>query len=470
MNNLICTPQNDLNCYYNIKKKYGYRQISKITINNFITIQNSIDDKFFKFIINAEMGSDPILNNLIRMRDSFFTVNEHNETLNYFISSIHNVSNIVELASMIRVMTNLNIPTLFTAKITSNFKHPDVYVLELDEISLTVTSNEIDDIFIDEIKYTYNFITNKCNYNLSVNAHDFIKNIIIFELLFFRSILNTKDSQDPNIAYNSDIYDIFLEKYDSQNFWKTILEPYVKKNDYISYPNIIYLKFLKRFLEKMTRNELEMIKYYLIYCLIKKYSPYILYPKIIDDPNETSQYEMMIITDLFYETFGYYLESIYELNYADEKKKDYVTKMFDKMKKYCINFFKEKSSMENTTKQEALRKLETMEIIVGKQEYHIDLSELPTLGNNFYNNLFLVDSFYFRKMLNLLGKPIKKKYLSLNNEFFSFLINAYYDVMSNVIYIPTSILGDVFLNIDVDPIYNYGSIGSIIGHENNALL
>lgn len=497
-----CIPQNDLDCYYNYKWKELHKISNKKTsLNNFLMIQDNIDDEMYKFIHNAKMGLNMIQDNLIRLRDSYYSRNDYAEPIIELIKIIKNISCINDLAHVIHILNNMNIFTLFTINVSPHFKKPDIYVLSIGEIPLTLESKELYDKDFHELieNYTnmlmniYNFVKQKWDYDTS-NITKFCRNILIFEILFSKSILSLEEQVDPHVTHNSILYEKFIEEFDTDNFWKIILSEYIdnygeqnslhyfqeddidkilRQNNennenneiYIVYENHKSLIFIKNFLQKMTQNELSMTKDYLVYCLVKKYGMYTSITSSLSIISLSSDNDKRNFIDLFYETFGYYLQTVYESKYYDIQKKNTIYDIFTNIKIYCLEVFKKTNIFSDITKKEAIKKLENLNVIIGKQDYSINLLELPRLGNNFYENLITLHSFFFRKLISFVGKPINKSYLSLSNDIYSFIINAYYDPASNNIFIPTSIINDIFFKMNTGPLYNYGSLGAIIGHE-----
>lgn len=480
-----CIPQNDLDCYYNSNWKKTHSALHNITSsNNFVTIQNYIDNEMYKFITNARTGKNKILNNLVRFRESYYDRKDDSQLFRELVVLINNITNISELANAIKIMHNLNISTLFTLGVSPNFKKQIIggkshdnagiktYALSVGEISLTLESKEMYDSASDILIKNYNqaltdvyyFVTRQWNYSIS-NMTTFIRNVIIFEILFSKSNLSISDLADTKITHNCLSYQFFIEKFDIGDFWKIIFGEYMQDDMIIFYQNETALIFIKYFLKKMTSKELTMTKDYLVFCLIKKFGLYTSIASSFDELRSQPLDDKKLFIETFYETFGYYLESIYETKYSNIDDKKQIYEMFTNMKSYCFDVFNTSDFYNDKTKIEAINKLNSLDMIVGKQNYHIDLLELPCLTNNFYDNLFKLNSFFFKKMIDLIGKPVNRYNLSINNDIFSFVVNAYYDPYYNIIYIPSSMINELFFKTDIDPIYNYGSLGCIIGHE-----
>ena len=372
-------------------------------------------------------------------------------------------------------MTQLRIPTLFAVNTFVHFTCPDVYTLDISEIILT--SDDIDDYqgnqpseFITEFESELDDIYDTIHNNWNYYSENFIYNILFFETLISKSLLTKTEAMDPQIISNSMPINDFLKYFDVNFFWDIIIKKYITKNDQtiITFQNTFYLIFIKKLLQKMTSNYLQMIKDYLVYSITKTFG---VFMNINFFTNNMKRRD--IIIELFCSTFGYYLQSIYEkscrrtpaLASTYYKKRIEIKSMFDELKKYCICTFSCGNIFSDATNKLLIKKLSNMEIIIGTDDFEIDMNEMPEMTDDFFENICLINSFYFTKTMELITKPIRRSYLSWSADIFSFEVNAFYDTILNVIYLPTCMFDDLFFRLDVDPIYNYGGLGSILGHE-----
>lgn len=466
-----CIPQNDLDCYYNRDWKQRIGKIRyRLPIDNFVIIKNEIDNEMYKFIMEAKKGNNKMINNIVTLKESYFNRKQYSEGLELLIKTIRNITNIVDLAKIISLLNNINVQTFFDIQITPNYREPDIYILVIGEFPLTFEKEDYQnpekliEKYIELLDNVYDFITVEWKYSDS-DRDSFIRNIIVMEFLFSKNNLTIEESINPNITNNSTIYQKFIESFDFCGFWKIILDNLVDKDMYISYVNRMFLLFLKKFLQVSQKYGFIMIKNYLIYCLIRKYAHLTKISERFYNPSSEKNDGKKIFLNIFYDAFGYYLESIYESKHSNVTKNSCIRKMFKNMKKYCIDVFRKTNFFEHSTKIGAIRKLDFVDIVVGKQDHMIRDIEFPDLGNDIYRNLMKIDSYYFNQTVHFIGKKINRRCFSVNHDIFSFHLNAYYDSFTNMIYIPTSITHDFFFKIDRDPIYNYGSLGSIIGHE-----
>lgn len=470
----VCTPQNDLDCYFNHewKKKNSKYLKYKSTINNFLILQEEIDDSLIDFVLKAGFGKNNIQDNLVRFRQSYFQRKATHNNISLLIEKIQDIKSIHDLANIIKILNRNGIYSLFDIGVVSHHREPDTYTFYIGEMNLSLdNANEYSSdnkdrihIFENSLANIYDFITAKWNYSMS-SSKLFVQHVIVFEIIVSKITLDLKDSHNPKIINNSKIYPDFLDTFDYNNFWQIILNEYCDENTYISYPNVEQLIMIKFILKNMNEDDLAMIKDFLVYCVVKKYGLFTDMLQALSNISYENTTEKTIFSELIYETFGYYLQTIYEQENYNPKKHAEIYSMFERMKSYCKMYFAQTNMFSRSTIDEAIKKLDYLDIIIGASEYFVDLSGLPKLEYNFYDNYSIISSFYFEKSMNLIGKKINRRYISINNDVFSFILNAYYDPRANIIFVPTSIITDIFFDVNAPPLYNYGGLGSIIGHE-----
>src|SRR3972149_8369453 len=126
------------------------------------------------------------------------------------------------MAEIILDLIKLNIFTLFGIAVFPNIQEPDIYLPSVGEISLTFESKEMyepdfmGDIisgFSSMLKDIHHFITNKWNYQLS-DQNTFVRNIIVFEILFSKSTLLPEEYTNPKKTSNLVTFDQFIQEFD----------------------------------------------------------------------------------------------------------------------------------------------------------------------------------------------------------------------------------------------------------------
>lgn len=118
--------------------------------------------------------------------------------------------------------------------------------------------------------------------------------------------------------------------------------------------------------------------------------------------------------------------------------------------------------MSDDTKTRALEKLGTFKAKIGYPDKWRDYSKLEIDANkSLWENMVNVSKFEDAFWLDKIGKENDPTLWYMN----AHEINAYYDPSTNEICFPVSILQYPFFDMSADDAFNYGAIGSIIGHE-----
>ncbi len=116
--------------------------------------------------------------------------------------------------------------------------------------------------------------------------------------------------------------------------------------------------------------------------------------------------------------------------------------------------------MAPSTKQEALKKVETIVVGVGYPDTWRDYSSL-TIGNDAYANLKNARLLEYRHQIAKIGKPMDRNEWWMPPQ----LVNAVNLPVQNALNFPAAILQRPFFDPKADAAYNYGGIGATIGHE-----
>jgi putative endopeptidase len=116
--------------------------------------------------------------------------------------------------------------------------------------------------------------------------------------------------------------------------------------------------------------------------------------------------------------------------------------------------------MAPSTKEEALKKVETIVVGVGYPDRWRDYSPLE-IGNDAYANQKNVGLFEYRHQIAKLGKPMDRTEWWMPPQ----LVNAVNLPVQNALNFPAAILQRPFFDAKADPAFNYGGIGATIGHE-----
>jgi len=146
--------------------------------------------------------------------------------------------------------------------------------------------------------------------------------------------------------------------------------------------------------------------------------------------------------------------------YFPASAKAQVQKMVDEIKAAFGRRVQAIDWMAPSTKQEALKKVETIVVGVGYPDAWRDYSSL-TIGNDAYANLKNARLAEYQHQIAKIGKPMDRNEWWMPPQ----LVNAVNLPVQNALNFPAAILQRPFFDPKADAAYNYGGIGATIGHE-----
>ncbi|HEX4003229.1 MAG TPA: M13 family metallopeptidase [Candidatus Acidoferrales bacterium] len=117
--------------------------------------------------------------------------------------------------------------------------------------------------------------------------------------------------------------------------------------------------------------------------------------------------------------------------------------------------------MSEATRQQALHKLDAMTLKIGYPDKWRDYSAYQVARVAYVENAMRGDEFEFARGLAKIGKPVDRTEWHMSPP----TVNAYYNPLHNEIVFPAGILQPPYFDPKADDAINYGSIGSIMGHE-----
>jgi putative endopeptidase len=117
--------------------------------------------------------------------------------------------------------------------------------------------------------------------------------------------------------------------------------------------------------------------------------------------------------------------------------------------------------MAPSTKQEALKKVETIVVGVGYPDSWRDYAGVQISADNAYQNLKNARLAEYRHQISKIGKAMDRSEWWMPPQ----LVNAVNLPVQNALNFPAAILVRPFYDPNADAAVNYGAIGSVIGHE-----
>ena len=153
---------------------------------------------------------------------------------------------------------------------------------------------------------------------------------------------------------------------------------------------------------------------------------------------------------------------LYVSKYFAGERKAKMLKLIDNLRKALATRIANLTWMNDTTKINALVKLNSFTVKVGYTDKWRDYSKLTIdPAKSLYDNVAAATYVETLRNLEKFGKPVDKSEWGMTPQ----TVNAYYNPTTNEICFPAAILQAPFFDVNADDATNYGAIGVVIGHE-----
>ena len=160
---------------------------------------------------------------------------------------------------------------------------------------------------------------------------------------------------------------------------------------------------------------------------------------------------------------GQALGKIYVEKYFPAAAKERMTRLIKNLQIALGERIAAQDWMTDSTKVNALLKLNTFYVKVGYPDKWIDISKLTIdPKESYYDNVLACQKFWNDYEIDhMAGKPVDIDDWYMTPQ----TVNAYYNPTTNEICFPAGILQVPFFDMTADDAFNYGAIGVVIGHE-----
>ena len=153
---------------------------------------------------------------------------------------------------------------------------------------------------------------------------------------------------------------------------------------------------------------------------------------------------------------------LYVERYFNQDSKDKMMRLITNLRKSLAAHIAGLTWMSDTTKVNALVKLNSFTVKIGYPDKWRDYSGLQVdPEKSLYENIKAASIYETRRNLDKHGKPVDKDEWGMTPQ----TVNAYYNPTTNEICFPAAILQPPFFDVNADDATNYGAIGVVIGHE-----
>lgn len=229
-------------------------------------------------------------------------------------------------------------------------------------------------------------------------------------------------------------------------------------------------EFLKAVSKIIKETPLEDLKIYFAFHLVNDYAGYLspafvrtsfsFYGTVLGGTKKMRPLWRRVLTAVN-GNLGELLGKIYVKQYFPPAAKREMNRLVDDLFEAYENRLKGLDWMSKATKKKAVRKLHAMNRKIGYPDKWKSYTGLVIRPDEYAGNALRASEFEHRRDMRKLAKPIDR------GEWFMFpqTVNAYFAPNLNDIVFPAGILQPPFFDPDADDAINYGSIGTVIGHE-----
>ena len=293
-----------------------------------------------------------------------------------------------------------------------------------------------------------------------------VEKLYALEERMAKSFYKKEQLRDPLMNYHKKSMDELKQEIPGFD-WDTYFK--VRGID-TQYLNIEQVEPIKESIAIINNTDLELIKTYLKYRIINGSTSFLddktydiafdFYNRVLSGQKEQKPRWKRAVA-MIDGTLGEMVGQLYVKKYFPESAKKRMEDLVKNLQKSLGNRIENLDWMGNDTKKQALAKLNTFKAKIGYPDKWRDYSKLEIKNDSLYANMMRVSAFEDAFWLDKIGKEKDPTMWYMN----AHEVNAYYDPSNNEICFPAGILQYPFFDMAADDAFNYGAIGSVIGHE-----
>ena len=300
------------------------------------------------------------------------------------------------------------------------------------------------------------------NFGIVVDA----EKLYALEERMAKSFYKKEKLRDPLSNYHKKSYTEFKKELDGFD-WDTYFDARGVKPEFI---NIAQIEPIAESIAIINDTDLNLIKTYLKYKIVNGATSF-LDDKTYDIAFDFYNREMAgqkekkprwkRAVGMIDGSLGEMVGQIYVKKYFSKEAKKRMENLVKNLQRALGDRIKNLTWMSDDTKKQALKKLNTFHAKIGYPDKWRDYSKLEIKNDSLYENMMRVSAFEDAFWLDKVGKEKDSSIWYMN----AHEVNAYYDPSTNEICFPAGILQYPFFDMESDDAFNYGAIGSVIGHE-----
>ncbi len=294
------------------------------------------------------------------------------------------------------------------------------------------------------------------------------KSVVSFEKNLASSMMKPAELRIPENTYN------LMSKVEfEKSFGQFDFESYLTQIGSNDFDSIVVgqPKYLEKIASVFEKTEITDWKNYLLWCTINNYAGNLgtefidlnfkFYGTVLSGKKEMKSLNDRVIDEITGNEIGELLGKAFVEKHFSQKSQDKVNSMVDNL----LASFKDRINsldwMTVETKSQALNKLNSIGRKLGFPSKWEDFSILNFSRENYIENIKEINRFAHKKNMDELYKKVDKSKWEMP----AHKINAYYHPLMNEIAFPAGIMQPPFFDENSEDAINYGSIGTVIGHE-----
>lgn len=293
-----------------------------------------------------------------------------------------------------------------------------------------------------------------------------VEKLYALEERMAKSFYKKEKLRDPLANYHKKSMSEFKQEFTGFD-WDTYFNARGVNTEYL---NVAQIEPIKESVAIINDTDLELLKTYLKFRIINGSTAFLddktydiafdFYNRVLSDQKEPKPRWKRAVAKID-GSLGEMVGQLYVKKYFPESAKKRMEKLVKNLQRAYEDRIKNLTWMGEDTKKRAIEKLHTFNAKIGYPDKWRDYSKLEIKDDSLYANMMRVAEFEDAFWLNKIGKEKDPTIWYMN----AHEVNAYYDPSSNEICFPAGILQYPFFDMSADDAFNYGAIGSVIGHE-----
>ncbi len=388
------------------------------------------------------------------------------------IDKVKNAQSKSDITGILAEHHSLGIRSLFSFGVRQDLKQVDAHICYLSQGGIGLPNREY---YLDskkkDILEKYELHIGKLMKMIGEddqNATKIAKDVLTFESKLAEAMMSPAEQRVPEKTYNKMGREEVIEKMGKIDF-----DVYLSTIGCYSFDSMIVSQptFIERIATMINDVPMDQWKSYLLWKVTNHFAGHLnqemveanfsFYGTILSGKSEMKPIQERAIDEITAKDFGEMLGKEFVGKHYSTLAQNRVNEMVDNL----LIVFRERIAqldwMSETTKQEALGKLNAVGRKLGFPSKWENYSDLFFLPNQYVNNIKAEDRNSFQKNLKELIEPVDKNRWGMP----AHMVNAYYHPLMNEIAFPAGIMQPPFFDEKAEDAVNYGRIGMVIGHE-----